>query len=385
MKLYSDRAGFLYHVSSGYDCFIPKSLFDVKINTDNQMLYLLSLAERKLGELNAIALNVPDADVFLSMYVQKEAVVSSQIEGTQVSLSDVLQKNSGSNEKRKDTKDVVNYTKALDLGLSLLDTLPICRRLLCQVHKVLLEGGRGENKEPGSVRHSQNWIGGEGCILSQASFVPPCPKKMEEAFSDLEKYMNSDYVQFAPLMQIALIHYQFETIHPFLDGNGRIGRMLFPLFLKKEGILERPLIYLSLYLKQNQTEYYGLLSDVRTKGRYEEWVSFFLKGIGDSAISSISLANSIISLKKECVKKMVSLKIRSREKHNKVLAYMFSHPYFSNADICLSLDVSKPTGLKLISDFETLKIIKKAEADKTRFVTYVFDDYVTMLNKGTEI
>jgi len=385
MKLYSNRAGYLYHVSSGYDCFIPLPLSEIRLQNDLETINLLAQAERQLSKLNSICSLLPDGDLFLAMYVQKEAVVSSQIEGTQVSLSDVLQKEKNKKELVGDTKEVVNYVKALDYGFQLLDSLPICQRLLSQIHKVLLDGGRGSEKEPGQIRHSQNWIGGEGCDLNQASFVPPCPGKMEECFSDLEKFINDEYPVLPPLIRIALIHYQFETIHPYLDGNGRVGRMLFPLFLKQVGLLNKPYIYLSLYLKQNQSEYYGLLSDVRTKGRYEEWINFFIKGIIDSANSSIQLIQNISILKKGCEQKIRSLGLKNDKHILQALSFIFSHPYFSNEDLGLALKVSKPTSIKIANYFMKLDIIKKTDSKKVRYVAFEFYEYVALLNQGTVI
>ena len=275
MKLYSNRGGKIYHVQSDYDCFIPESLNNIEINMDEEMIDLLEESNKLLGKLDGISSNLPDRDIFISMYVEKEAVVSSQIEGTQASLSDVLQKNNI--EKRKETEEIVNYVHSLNYGIELMEKLPLSIRYLKEIHKELLKGVRGENKNPGELRHSQNWIGPQGCNLSNATFVPPSVDKMNDALNDLELYMNSDS-NVSSLIRIALIHYQFETIHPFLDGNGRLGRLLIILWLKYNKYLNYPLLYLSLYFKQNRMDYYSLLMDVRFKGKYEEWIKFFLKG-----------------------------------------------------------------------------------------------------------
>ena len=251
MKLYSDRAGMLYHVQSDYDCYVPKSLNEVELKIDDELLDLLSEANRLLGNLDGVASALPDRDLFIAMYVEKEAVVSSQIEGTQASLSDVLQRNNS--EKRMETEEIVNYVHSLNYGIELMDKLPISIRYLREIHKELLKGVRGENKNPGELRHSQNWVGPMGCTLSNASFVPPSVDLMKDALNDLELYMNKTD-NLSSLIKIALIHYQFETIHPFLDGNGRLGRLLIILWLKYTKYLQYPLLYLSLFFKQNRTE-----------------------------------------------------------------------------------------------------------------------------------
>ena len=211
MKLYSNRAGSLYHVQSDYDCYVPNSLFNIEIKYDDELIELLTNANNIIGKLDGIFTNLPDRDLFISMYVEKEAVVSSQIEGTQASLSDVLQKDSN---KVKETEEIVNYVHALNYGIELLDKLPISIRYFKEIHKELLKGVRGESKNPGELRHSQNWIGPQGCNLSNATFIPPSVDKMKEALNDLEIYMNEN-TNIPQLIKIALIHYQFETIHPF--------------------------------------------------------------------------------------------------------------------------------------------------------------------------
>lgn len=229
MKLLSKRAGKLCHVQSDYYCFIPTFLFSIDIDKDEEMSLLLDEANMYLGKLDGLAINLPDKDIFIAKYVEKEAVLSSQIEGTQASLSDVFQIDKLDDETRKETKEIVNYVKALDLGVDLLCSLPICSRYFKQLHKTLLLGVWGGKQNPGEIRKSQNWIGPMGCSLKEATFVPPSIDYLNGLISDLEKFINSDN-NMSLLIKIALIHYQFETIHPFLDGNGRVGRILIPLF-----------------------------------------------------------------------------------------------------------------------------------------------------------
>lgn len=381
MKLYSNRAGGLYHVQSNYVCFVPKSLYEIVINIDEEMNYLINESNFLLGKIDGVAVNLPDRDIFISMYVEKEAVVSSQIEGTQASLSDVLQKNS--TEKKKETEEIVNYVHSLSYGIELMESLPLSIRYLREIHRELLKGVRGEHKNPGELRHSQNWIGPSGCSLSDASFVPPSVDKMIEALNDLELYMN-DEIKIPSLLKIALIHYQFETIHPFLDGNGRLGRLLIILWLKYYNFLNYPLLYLSLYFKQNRSEYYSLLMDVRTKGRYEEWIKFFLKGIIEISKNSIETISKITLVKEDVLNKINNLKVKNKNTYYDVINYLFRHPYFSSSDLIEEFKFTKPTSSKIINELILLDIVKPT-SNKQRYVIYRFDKYVDILENGTNI
>lgn len=383
MKLYSTRAGSIYFTQSDYECYVPKSLNEIEIMYDEELINLLSEANKLIGRLDGIALNLPDKDIFISKYVEKEAVVSSQIEGTQASLSDVLQLKKIDNEKRKETEEIVNYIHALNYGVDLLEKLPISIRYIKEIHKELLKGVRGENKNPGEIRHSQNWIGPNGCTLSSAIFVPPSVDKMSESLYDLELYMNSEPT-IDPLLRIALIHYQFETIHPFLDGNGRLGRLLIPLWLKENNYLKYPLIYLSLYFKQNRTEYYGLLMDVRFKGRYEEWLKFFLRGIIEMASSSIESIDKITKLISNNKMKINSIKSKNKEILFEAMNYIYRHPYFDSSDLIEELKISKPTASSIIKKLFELGIISPTSS-KQRYVTYKCNEYISILEEGTNI
>lgn len=380
MKLYSNRAGSLYHVQSDYDCYVPNSLFNIEIKYDDELIDLLTNANNIIGKLDGISTNLPDRDLFISMYVEKEAVVSSQIEGTQASLSDVLQKDSN---KVKETEEIVNYVHALNYGIELLDKLPISIRYFKEIHKELLKGVRGESKNPGELRHSQNWIGPQGCNLSNATFIPPSVDKMKDALNDLEIYMNEN-TNIPQLIKIALIHYQFETIHPFLDGNGRLGRLMIPLWLKENNYLSNPLLYLSLYFKQNRTEYYGLLMDVRFKGKYEEWIKFFLKGIIEMSNNSIETISQIQNLMSNINDKLENLNIRNKENYYNAIKYLYTHPYFDSTDLREYLSLTKPTISKIINELMNLNIISSLD-NKQRYVKYYFKDYVGILEKGAEL
>ncbi len=383
MKLYSNRAGSIYYTQSDYECYVPKSLNEIEIMYDEELINLLSEANKFIGRLDGIALNLPDKDIFISKYVEKEAVVSSQIEGTQASLSDVLQLKKIDNEKRKETEEIVNYIHALNYGVDLLEKLPISIRYIKEIHKELLKGVRGENKNPGEIRRSQNWIGPNGCTLSSAIFVPPSVDKMAESLYNLESYMNSEPTM-DPLLRIALIHYQFETIHPFLDGNGRLGRLLIPLWLKENNYLKYPLIYLSLYFKQNRTEYYGLLMDVRFKGRYEEWLKFFLRGIIEMASSSIESIDKITKLISNNKMKINSITSKNKEILFDAMNYIYRHPYFDSSDLIEKLKISKPTASSIIKKLLELGIISPTSS-KQRYVTYKCNEYISILEEGTNI
>ncbi len=383
MKLYSNRAGSIYYTQSDYECYVPKSLNEIEIMYDEELINLLSEANKLIGKLDGIALNLPDKDIFISKYVEKEAVVSSQIEGTQASLSDVLQLKKIDNEKRKETEEIVNYIHALNYGVNLLEKLPISIRYIKEIHKELLKGVRGENKNPGEIRRSQNWIGPNGCTLSSAIFVPPSVDKMSKSLYDLESYMNSEPTM-DPLLRIALIHYQFETIHPFLDGNGRLGRLLIPLWLKENNYLKYPLIYLSLYFKQNKTEYYGLLMDVRFKGRYEEWLKFFLRGIIEMASSSIESIEKITKLISNNKMKINSITSKNKEILFDAMNYIYRHPYFDSSDLIEELKISKPTASSIIKKLLELGIISPTSS-KQRYVTYKCNEYISILEEGTNI
>ncbi len=384
MKLYSNRAGTIYHVQSNYDCYVPKSLNEIKINYDDKLINLLSEANKLIGRLDGIAINLPDKDIFISKYVEKEAVLSSQIEGTQASLSDVLQFNKINSEKRKETEEIVNYIHALNFGIALLENLPISIRYFKQIHKELLKGVRGETKNPGEIRRSQNWIGPNGCTLSNATFVPPSVDKMKDALYDLELYMHNDDLLIDPLLRIGLIHYQFETIHPFLDGNGRLGRLLIPLWLKENNYLQYPLLYLSLYFKQNRTEYYELLMDVRFKGKYEEWLKFFLKGIIEMSDNSIQTIEKISSLIQSINKKIMELSYKNKGALFEAMKYIYRHPYFDSSDLINELKITKPTASNIIKKLVELGIVSPTSS-KQRYVTYKCDEYISILEEGTEI
>ena len=382
MKLETDRAGILKKMQSGYECFIPHDLKHLKLNIDAQLQSLINKANLLLGKLDGVATTLPDIDLFVSMHVQKEAVISSQIEGTQASLIDVLQKDR-KNKKIKDTAEIVNYVKATNFAFNRLKELPLCMRLIKETHSILLSDVRGSKKLPGELRRSQNWIGYPGCTLSTASYVPPAPTEMENALNDLEKYIHEDS-SISNLVKIGLIHYQFETIHPFLDGNGRIGRLLIILFLKEHGLIEYPVLYLSYFFKKNRTRYYELLNNARVKGEFEEWIEFFIKGICEVSEDAISSIKKIVKLKKTDIEK-----IRKATKGNvlnllSAYDFLLKHPILEVKDICNFLSLSKPTANNLLETLVDLGILELLE-DKQRYKQYVYREYVDILSEGTAL
>lgn len=297
----SSRAGVYQLQPLGYRAFIPAPMPPhPPVVIDDEMQGLLSKADRALGRLDGSIQTLPDHNLFVFMYVRKEAVLSSQIEGTQSSLNDLLEAEAEIFNKNRpaDVKEVINYVKAMNHGLSRLNELPASIRLIKEIHEKLLTGVRGQKHRPGELRDSQNWIGPAGCTLNEATFVPPPKNAIMQALGDLEIFMHTDNSMPA-LIKTGLIHSQFETIHPFLDGNGRVGRLLITLLLCEKEILQTPVLYLSYYFKKNREEYYRLLQDVRENGAWEEWLKYFLLGISEVASEATETARRIVSLREE--------------------------------------------------------------------------------------
>lgn len=386
MNITSNRSGTIVQVASGYSAFVPSRLPpDPPIRIDDEMQMLLSMADRKLGRLDGITRVLPNPDLFLAMYVKKEAVLSSQIEGTQASLVDVLQppsKNATDIQQKMNVADVVNYVKAMNYGLKRLETLPLSLRLIREIHACLLHGVRGTDKNPGEFRKTQNWIGTQNCTLATASFVPPPADKMVEAMEQLEMYIHDEGF-IAPLIKIALIHAQFETIHPFLDGNGRVGRLLITFWLCQQEILSKPLLYLSYYFKLHRTEYYERLMNVRLHGQWEEWIKFFLKGVSFVADEAINSATAIIKMKSSFSELIARSDINNRHSQ-RLLENLFESPIITRKEVAEYLVVSSPTAGTLLSTFCDLGILTDADPEKQRNKEYYFQDYLDILEKGTE-
>lgn len=381
----NNRAGY-YKKGNGFNTFVLKTLPpSPPIQFDSEMQNLLSLANLKLGRLDGITEVLPNPDLFVAMYVRKEAVLSSQIEGTQASFADVLsaEYNQVEDQRRDDIGEISNYVYAMNWGLRELKTFPLSLRLIRNIHKRLLENTRGSHRNPGEFRASQNWIGPAGCSLSNATFVPPDIPDMEKALGELEKYFYEDD-SLPPLVKIALIHAQFETIHPFLDGNGRMGRLLITFWLCQQNILSKPLLYLSYFFKQNRTEYYDRLMNVRKKGDWENWIKFFLRGVAEVAVESTASAREIIQLKDRC-SSILFAKDGGNSNYQKLLNQLFEKPYVRRNDVIDILGVSNPTAGNILETFRELKILYDITPDRSRNKLFAFMDYIRILNKGTEL
>ena len=369
----------------GYKAFIPVALPPIKpIKYSEKLRNILSEADRALSRLDGVVTVLPNSDLFIAMYVKKEALLSSQIEGTQASLEGVLrfEANLEPEEDINEVKEVINYIKALNYGIARLSELPISNRLIKEIHEILIQSTRGTSKIPGEFRKIQNWIGLPGAALSDAIFVPPPPEKVPELMSELEKFIHQKD-EIPPLVKIALIHAQFETIHPFLDGNGRVGRLLITFYLYCKKILSHPLLYLSVYLKKNRSRYYDLLMEIREQDRWEEWLKFFLEGIKEVSEEAIILAKEIIILKEKLLKTLFLNKISSIYAVE-FLNLLFIKPIITSTDIVKNLNTSKETANQLIKKFEKINIIREISGKK-RYKKYIFLDYINIIKRGTEL
>lgn len=380
----TNRAGTLVGNLSGemaYESFRPAPLPpNPPIEVSGELLTKLIDANKKIATLEGLSSRIPNMGLFVSVYVRKEALLSSQIEGTQCTLEDILNPLIEENTNR-DVSDVVNYIRATEFALERLKTLPLCNRLIKETHAVLLESVRGQEKNPGEFRYSQNWIGGQGSTLKNARYIPPNPEDMLTAMSDLEKYINSDDT-LDPLIQAALIHYQFETTHPFLDGNGRVGRLLITLFLMEKDILSTPALYISYYLKMNRIEYYDRMTQVRRTGDYEQWISFFLQAFADSAEDAIHTIDRLTALHDKSTKLFDSLTKRQRTSVLKVFSYLESNPIIDIQKTATTLEMSYNTVSKVVSILIEDGILKQTDKSGKAKI-YSYTEYLDILRKDT--
>lgn len=378
-----NRAGFFKSNFSGeaeYKFFVPSPLPPTPpIEHDKDMVGLLVNANSKIAILERLASKIPNVALFVSMYVRKEALLSSQIEGTQATLEDILDPLIEENTNRN-VAEVVNYVKATEFVLRRLKELPLCNRLIKETHAVLMSGVRGQEKTPGEFRRSQNWIGGHGSILKNATYIPPTPEDMIETMADLEKFMN-DGDDLDVLIRAALIHYQFETIHPFLDGNGRIGRLLITLFLIDKGVLSTPALYISYYLKKNRIEYYDRMSEVRNKGNYEQWVKFFLKAICESAEDAIVTIDDLTDLHN---KNVVIIEEMGRPAKNtmRVFEYTEANPIIEIKKTASELGITFNTVSGAVNRMIEAGILVQVN-NSSRNRTFAYEPYLAILRKGT--
>jgi Fic family protein len=377
------RSGLFITQPTNYKAFIPSDLPPTPvINIDPEMQKLLEDATMLLSRLDGIAYTLPNSEIFIAMYVKKEALLSSQIEGTQASLEDIFEFERGAKpENINDVNEVVNYIKALNYGITRLAEIPMCLKLIKELHTILLQKTRGAEKTPGEFKKSQNWIGAAGCNLNTAAFVPPPPKEAETAMGHLEKYMHKKS-RLPVLIDCALIHYQFETIHPFLDGNGRLGRLLITFYLYWKDILKKPLLYMSYYLKKNRLEYYDRLTLVRKNNDYEQWIKFFLQGIIEISKAAIENTRKILDLKEQHQKIILKHKVPTITKIM-LLNKLFNTPIISVNEIQKEFKISHQSASKLISNFEQLGILKEITGKK-RDRKFAYYKYLEILSEGTK-
>ncbi len=369
---HSGRDESQYH----YKSFLPEYINLEWTLSDPSLLILLDEANRLLGELNAFSQLIPDVDFFIRMHMTKEATTSSRIEGTQTNMADALvDKQDISPERRDDWQEVQNYIQAMSYAIGALDTLPLSNRLLKETHRILLQGVRGRHKQPGEFRKSQNWI---GVSLKHATFVPPSCERIPELMGDLEKFVHNDTIHVPHLIKIAIIHYQFETIHPFLDGNGRLGRLLIVLYLVNFGLLNKPALYLSDFFERHKGEYYDHLTAVRTTHNLTAWLRFFLLGMQETAQHSINVFKGILVLKEE-LERQILPRFHTRRQPNaqRLMRYLYQQPVVSIKQVRDLLDTQINTAAKLISDFCKVGILAELTGRK-RNRLFVFHRYVAL-------
>ena len=359
-----------------YQYFMPEKINHDFSWEDPSINTLLEKASFHLGALNSFSSLVPDADMFIIMHIFKEAVISNRIEGTRTNIEEALNEQENLDpEKRDDWQEVHNYVKAMNNAIQVLEKLPLSNRLIKNTHKILLSTGRGEHKSPGEFRISQNWIGGTS--LSDAVFIPPAHEELPELLSDFELFLNNTNINIPHLIRIAIAHYQFETIHPFLDGNGRIGRLLISLYLVHSKVLQKPLLYLSDFFEKNKTLYYDNLTFVRTKNDMSQWIKYFLEGLSQTAENSAQTLKKIIDLKTDLEKnKLLSLGKRTKTA-NEFLYFLFHNPVITSAVLQKEMKITAKTANSLIDAFIGLNILKE-RTGYSRNRIFVFNKYVEL-------
>lgn len=364
------------YINQGYyKSFQPEEINKQWLLSDMELIALLSKADRQLGRLDMYSEHIPDIELFISMHVLKEATQSSKIEGTQTNMEEaLLNKEDVSHEKRDDWEEVQNYITALQKAIGMLEQIPFSSRLIKETHKMLLQGVRGEHKMPGQFRTSQNWIG--GASINDAVFIPPVHNSIGDLMSDLEKFTHNEELFFPDLLKIGIIHYQFETIHPFLDGNGRVGRLLITLYLVNKGILKKPVLYLSDFFERNKTLYYDNLMRVRTHDNLKQWLKFFLVGVIETAKKGVDTFDEVLKLKHNSELKIQTLGSRANNAQ-KILHYLLKHPMIEVNKVIGITEVSQRTAYSLIADLENLEILKEVTGAK-RGKIYVFKDYLNL-------
>jgi Fic family protein len=378
MNLSQFKSG-AYRQEYQYKSFLPETINHTFVWDDPQINMMLENATRALGELNAFTMIVPNVDIFIQMHIAKEANKSSKIEGTKTEMDEVLvSKEQIDPEKRDDWQEVRNYIDAMNYAVEELVNVPLSNRLIRKIHEILLHSVRGEMKQPGEFRKSQNWIGGSS--LATAYFIPPHYKEVPELMGDLEKFLHNEDVFVPHLIKIAIAHYQFETIHPFLDGNGRMGRLLITLYLVSNGLLKKPSLYLSDFIEKHKSAYYEALTIVREQNNLTHWIKFFLEAMIETANSGTRTFQDILRLKQEMD---LLLPQFGKKAHNasKLLEYLYQKPIITVAQIIDPMKMSKPTANTLVKEFEQRGILKEVTGFQ-RNKHFVFDKYLAIYSKS---
>ena len=372
MNLKEFKAG-TYQQQYKYKSFLPNKINHTFTWDDPQINVLLEDATRALGELNAFTMIVPNVDIFIQMHITKEANTSSKIEGTKTQMDEVLvSKDQIDPEKRDDWQEVRNYVDAMNYSIKELENLPISNGLIKKVHAILLNSVRGETKLPGEFRKSQNWIG--GASLTSAYFIPPHHNDVPELMSDLEMFIHNEQIFVPHLIKIAIVHYQFETIHPFLDGNGRIGRLMVPLYLVSNGLLKKPSLYLSDFIEKNKTAYYEALTRVREQDDIVHWIKFFLEAVISTAKSGVKTFETILSIKQDMDTKIIGF---GKKAHNasRLIEFLYQKPIITITEVATKLDITKATASSLIKDFQKNDILDEITGFQ-RNKSYAFVRYL---------
>ena len=380
IKLEKFKSG-VWRQQTQYKSFMPEKINHGWTWEDPRVNTLLEDATRALGELNSLTIMVPDVDLFIRMHVFKEASQSSRIEGTQTRMDEALMPEKWiAPERRDDWHEVQNYVAAMNQALEELKTLPLSNRLLRNVHRTLLIGVRGKHKLPGEFRRSQNWIGGSS--LKDAVYIPPSHEDVADLMSDLEKFLHNETIDVPHLIRIAVAHYQFETIHPFLDGNGRIGRLMIPLYLVSKGLLRKPSLYLSDFFERNRSAYYDALTIVREANNMLHWVKFFLNGVVETSQRGVETFHRLLTLRNGCEAKLVNLGRRA-ENGQKFLIYLYSRPIITVAEVQSLLDIGHKPANSLVKAFVDLEILKQVPG-KQRNRLFAFEKYLSLFNVPEE-
>ncbi len=365
-----------YEQQYEYKSFLPERINHAWYVDEPELVTLLDDANRLLGELNAFSQLVPDVDFFIKMHIAKEATTSSRIEGTRTSMEEALvDVQDVDPERRDDWEEVQNYIKAVNFSIKRLQTLPLSTRLLRETHKVLMQGVRGEHKLPGEFRKNQNWLGPG---LKNAVFVPPHHKHLADLMGDLENFIHNDEIHVPHLIRVGILHYQFETIHPFLDGNGRLGRLLIALYLAHFNLLQKPALYLSDYFERNRLDYYDHLTVARTKNDMSAWSRFFLTGVQDTAVHSIGVFKAILDLKERIEREiMPQFHVRRQANAQALIRLLYQRPVANIKGVKHLLNVQTNTASSLIGDFEKFGILEEMTGFK-RNRAFVFSQYVQL-------